>query len=131
MIIRKGNRLVECCHFLWIVHFLLTLRYSLTFIMLYNQSSGAYEKKLFWMKWCLFYFYLTFVYNCYVPTYHRFLRQRLRHERYLFSVYRGILPAIFGRFSKKLSTSRAPEKYFTRLWISLLEMNHEMYRLCI
>jgi hypothetical protein len=25
----------------------------------------------------LFYFYLTFVYNCYVPTYHRFLRQRL------------------------------------------------------
>ena len=35
------------------------------------------KKKLFWMKWCLFYFYLTFVYNCYVPTYHRFLRQRL------------------------------------------------------
>jgi hypothetical protein len=34
---------------------------------------------------------------------------------YLFSVFRGIMPAIFGRFSKKLSTSRAPEKYFTRL----------------
>jgi hypothetical protein len=34
-------------------------------------------KKLLWMKWCLLYFYLTFVYNCYVPTYHRFLRQRL------------------------------------------------------
>ena len=33
------------------------------------------KKKLFWMKWCLFYFYLTFVYNCYVPTYHRFLLQ--------------------------------------------------------
>ena len=28
-----------------------------------------------------------------------------RHERYLFSVFRGILPAIFRRFSKKLSTS--------------------------
>jgi hypothetical protein len=28
-----------------------------------------------------------------------------RHEHYLFSVFRGILPAIFGRFSKKLSTS--------------------------
>ena len=35
------------------------------------------KKKLFWMKWCLFYFYLTFVYNCYVPTYQRFWRQRL------------------------------------------------------
>jgi hypothetical protein len=44
---------------------------------IYNQSLGAYEKKLFWMKWSLFYFYLTFVYDCYVPTYHRFLRQRL------------------------------------------------------
>jgi hypothetical protein len=87
---------------------------------------------------CLFYFYLTFVYNCYVPTYHRFLLQRLLlkyqrawniwtfssrfsrivsnkidtyltslwpHERYLFSVFRGILPAIFWRFSKKLSAS--------------------------
>jgi hypothetical protein len=30
---------------------------------------------------------------------------KLRHERYLFSVFRGILPAIFGRFSKILSTS--------------------------
>jgi hypothetical protein len=28
-----------------------------------------------------------------------------RHERYLFSVFRWILPAIFRRFSKKLSTS--------------------------
>jgi hypothetical protein len=27
------------------------------------------------------------------------------HERYLFSVFRGILPAIFRRFSKKLGTS--------------------------
>ena len=28
-----------------------------------------------------------------------------RHERYLFPVFRGILSAIFRRFSKKLSTS--------------------------
>ena len=31
---------------------------------IYNQSSGTYEKKLFWMKWCLFYFYLTFTVTC-------------------------------------------------------------------
>ncbi len=34
-----------------------------------------------------------------------YLTSLWRHERYLFSVFRGILPAIFGRFSKKLSTS--------------------------
>ena len=34
-----------------------------------------------------------------------YLTSLSRHERYLFSVFRGILPAIFRRFSKKLSTS--------------------------
>ena len=34
-----------------------------------------------------------------------YLTSLWRHERYLFSVFRGILPAIFPRFSKKLSTS--------------------------
>ena len=34
-----------------------------------------------------------------------YLSSLWRHERYLFSVFRGILPAIFRRFSKKLSTS--------------------------
>jgi len=34
-----------------------------------------------------------------------YLTSLWRHERYLFSVFRGILPAIFRRFSKKLSTS--------------------------
>jgi predicted transcriptional regulator len=34
-----------------------------------------------------------------------YLTLLLRHERYLFSVFHGILPAIFRRFSKKLSTS--------------------------
>ena len=34
-----------------------------------------------------------------------YLTSLWRHERYLFLVFRGILPAIFRRFSKKLSTS--------------------------
>ena len=34
-----------------------------------------------------------------------YLTSLWRHGRYLFSVFRGILPAIFIRFSKKLSTS--------------------------
>jgi hypothetical protein len=34
-----------------------------------------------------------------------YLMSLWRHERYLFSVFRGILPAIFRRFSKKLSTT--------------------------
>ena len=34
-----------------------------------------------------------------------YLTSLWRHERHLFSVFRGILPAIFRRFSKKLSTS--------------------------
>jgi hypothetical protein len=34
-----------------------------------------------------------------------YLTSLWRHVRYLFSVFRGILPAIFRRFSKKLSTS--------------------------
>jgi hypothetical protein len=34
-----------------------------------------------------------------------YLTSLWRHERYLFSVFRWIFPAIFRRFSKKLSTS--------------------------
>jgi hypothetical protein len=34
-----------------------------------------------------------------------YLTSLWHHERYLFSIFRGILPAIFRRFSKKLSTS--------------------------
>ena len=49
-----------------------------------------------------------------IDTYLTSLR---RHERYLFSVFRGIVPAIFGRFSKKLSTFAVVHQktYFTRL----------------
>jgi hypothetical protein len=32
--------LVSCCQFLWIVHFWLPLRYSLTFIVVTNKSFG-------------------------------------------------------------------------------------------
>jgi hypothetical protein len=34
-----------------------------------------------------------------------YLTSLWRHERYLFSVFRGIYPAIYRRFSKKVSTS--------------------------
>ena len=61
-----------------------------------------------WLKFDVFYFIddiillmLKLVSNK-IDTY---LTSRWRHERYLFSVFRGILPAIFRRFSKKLSNS--------------------------
>ena len=61
-----------------------------------------------WLKFDVFYFIddiillmLKLVSNK-IDTY---LTSLWRHERYLFSVFRGILPAIFRRFSKKLSTS--------------------------
>ena len=46
-----------------------------------------------------------------------YLASLWRHERYKFSVFRWILPAIFGRFLEEIKhlRSRAPEKYFTRL----------------
>jgi hypothetical protein len=61
-----------------------------------------------WLKFDVFYFIddikllmLKLVSNK-IDTY---LTSLWRHERYLFSVFRGILPAVFRRFSKKLSTS--------------------------
>jgi hypothetical protein len=53
-----------------------------------KETTSHLQKKLFWMKWCLFNFYLTFVYNCYVPTYHRFLRQRLllKYQNVIWSI---------------------------------------------
>jgi hypothetical protein len=44
-----------------------------------------------------------------------YLTSLWRHRRYLFSVFREILPAIFGRFSKKLSTSDLCFIYFNNL----------------
>ena len=44
------------------LHIPVVITISVSRKKIYNQSLGAYEKNLFWMKWCLFYFYLTFVY---------------------------------------------------------------------
>jgi hypothetical protein len=45
-----------------------------------------------------------------------YLTSLWRHERYLFSVFRGILPAISGRFSKKLSTSAVVHQKNIFIW---------------
>ena len=46
-----------------------------------------------------------------------YLTSLWRHERYLFSVFRGILPADISTVFEEIKhlRSRAPEKYFTRL----------------
>jgi hypothetical protein len=72
---------------------------------IYNHSLGAYEKKLFWMKWSLFYFYLTFVYNCYVPTYHRFFYSKDCFSNIKTSSKRLEYLNIFPSFFKKFNTS--------------------------
>ena len=66
-----------------------------------------YLRKYLIKIWCVLFYrrHHTFdVKSCFQqnPTY---LRSLWRHERYLFSVFRGILPAIFPRISKKLSPS--------------------------
>ena len=60
---------------------------------------------LFWMKWCLFYFYLTFVYNCYVPTYHRFFYGKDCFSNIKRSSKRLEYLNIFQSFFKKFNTS--------------------------
>jgi hypothetical protein len=45
-----------------------------------------------------------------------YLMSLWRHERYLFSVFRGILTAIFPRFSKKLSTFAVVHQFFWWHW---------------
>ena len=84
---------------------------------IYNQSLGAYEKKLFWMKWSLFYFYLTFVYDCYVPTYHRFLRKRLLLKYQNVVCKRLEYLNIFPSFFKKFNTSWNQKKYFNSICV--------------
>jgi hypothetical protein len=49
-----------------------------------------------------------------------YLTSLWRHERYLFSVFRGIMPAIFGRFSKKLSTSVVVHQ---KIFYQIIKMN--------
>jgi hypothetical protein len=61
-----------------------------------------------WLKFEVFYFIDDIIFlmlklaSNKIDTY---LTSLWRHERYLFSVFRWILAAIFRRFSKKLSTS--------------------------
>ena len=80
---------------------------------IYNQSLGAYERKLFLMKWCLFYFYLTFVYNCYVPTYHRFCYGKDCFSNIKTSSKRLEYLNIFPSFFKKFKTSWNPKNTLT------------------
>ena len=83
---------------------------------------GAYEKKLFWMKWCLFYFYLTFVYNCYVPTYHRFygkdcfsnIKTSSKRLEYL-----NIFPSFFKKFNTSC-TKTILQQYLCFIYFNIL-----------
>jgi hypothetical protein len=54
-----------------------------------------------------------------------YLTSLLRHERYLFSVFHGILPAIFRRFSKKLSTSVVVHQ---TIFYQIIKINTIIYR---
>jgi hypothetical protein len=73
-----------------------------------TMTSNTFILENTWLKFDVFYFIydiillmLKLVSNK-IDTY---LTSLWRHERYLFFVFRGILPSIFRRFSKKLSTS--------------------------
>jgi hypothetical protein len=53
-----------------------------------------------------------------------YLTSLWRHERYLFSVFRGILTAIFRRFSKKLSTSVVVHQ---KIFYQIIKINETQY----
>ena len=53
-----------------------------------------------------------------------YLTSLWRHERYLFSVFRGILPAIFRRFSKKLSISVVVHQ---TIFYQIIKINKEIF----
>jgi hypothetical protein len=63
---------------------------------------GAYDKKLFWMKWCLSYFYLTFVYNCYcrhtIVFYGKDCFSNIKTSSKRLK-YLNILPSFFKKFN--------------------------------
>jgi hypothetical protein len=61
-----------------------------------------------WLKFDVFYFkddIILLMLQLASNKIDTYLTSLWRHERYLFSVFRGILPAICRRFSKKLSIS--------------------------
>ena len=63
------------------------------------------------MKWCLFYFYVTFVYNCYVPTYHRFFTAKIASQISKRHLSAWNILTFSRRFSRNL-TPREPKKYY-------------------
>ena len=53
----------------------LILTISVSRKKIYNQQLGSYEKKTILDE--VVFIFISMLYNCYVPTYHGFLRQRL------------------------------------------------------
>ena len=68
------------------------------------NNWGLMKKKLFWMKWCLFYFY--------VPTYHRFFTANIASQTSKRHPSACNIWTFSRRFSRNL-TPRAPKKYLT------------------
>ena len=66
---------------------------------IYSIIGGFMKKNYFGWSVVYFIFYLTFVYNCYVPTYHRFLRQIASQisKRHLSAWNIWIFPRRFSR----------------------------------
>jgi hypothetical protein len=66
-----------------------------------------YLKKYLIKIWCILFYrrHHTLMLKLVFNKIDMYLTSLWRHERYLFSVFRWIFPAIFRRFSKKLSTS--------------------------
>jgi hypothetical protein len=57
-----------------------------------------------------------------------YLTSLWRHERYLFSVFRGILPAIFRRFSKKISNACTEFFSWLQCTQTVFKINTIIYR---
>ena len=57
------------------------------------------KKKLFWMKWCLFYCYLTFVYNCHtIVFYGKYCFSNIKTSSKRLE-YLNIFPSFFKKFN--------------------------------
>jgi hypothetical protein len=78
----------------------------------FSRNLTPRAPKKYFNSSCVLFILIILVSNK-IDTY---LTSLWRHARYLFSVFRGILPLIFRRFSKKLSTSVVVHQtIFTRL----------------
>jgi hypothetical protein len=71
------------------------------------NNWGLMRKKLFWMKWCLFYFYLTlYHYTSYILRIPSFFTAKIASQ---------ISKRHLSAWNIWTFSRRAPEKYFTRL----------------